>query len=59
MLKNILQLDGAQELSKEMQKTVTGKGGDLMACQCPDGSLVVGHANDCSYLINHFCLLDS
>ena len=59
MLKNILKLDGAQELSKEMQKSVKGMGGDIIACRCPDGSLVVGHGDDCSYLIDHFCLLDS
>jgi hypothetical protein len=59
MLKNILKLEGAQQLSKSEQKAVKGKGGELMACRCPNGTLVVGHADDCSSLINHFCELDS
>ena len=67
MLKNILKLDGAQELSKEMQKTVTGKGGrliadeggDLMACLCPSGQLVVAHGNSCQEIVNQFCGLEA
>jgi hypothetical protein len=59
MLKNILKLDGALELSKEMQKSVTGKGGDLMACKCPSGQLVVAHGDSCQQIIDQFCGLDA
>ncbi|MCL9804433.1 hypothetical protein NAT51_02800 [Flavobacterium amniphilum] len=59
MLKNILKLDGAQELSKEMQKSVKGKGGELMACLCPDGQLVVAHGDSCDLIISQFCALDA
>ncbi|HKX85707.1 MAG TPA: hypothetical protein VJL37_03480 [Flavobacterium sp.] len=55
MLKNILQLDGAQELSNEMQKSITGQGGELMACRCPDGSLVVAHGDYCEQIVSQFC----
>lgn len=59
MLKNILKLEGAQELSKATQKLIKGNGGDLMACRCSDGSLVVGHADSCEQLVNQFCAQDS
>ena len=59
MLKNILELNGAQELSKEMQKSVTGKGGDLMACLCPNGQVVVAHGDSCQVIVNQFCALDA
>lgn len=59
MLKNILKLNGAQELSKEMQKSVTGKGDDLLACLCPDGQVVVAHGDNCKQIVNQFCALDS
>ena len=59
MLKNILNLEGAEELTKSAQKEIKGSGGDLIACHCPDGSLVVGHADNCQSLIDHFCALDS
>lgn len=59
MLKNILKLQGAKELSKSEQKSINGKGGDLLACLCPDGQMVVGHADNCNQLINAFCALDS
>jgi hypothetical protein len=54
MLKNILKLDGAQELSKNEQKSI--KGG--LACNvdgnCPAGSQCV---NDCRY--TNICRLNS
>jgi hypothetical protein len=59
MLKNILNLEGAQELSKKEQKLINGKGGDILACRCPNGTVVVGHADSCSTLINLLCELDS
>jgi hypothetical protein len=59
MLKNILKLEGAVGLSKAEQKTIKGSGGDLLACRCPDGSLVVGHADTCDQLVSQFCALDS
>lgn len=59
MLKNILKLEGAVELSRSAQKEIKGSGDDLIACRCPDGSLVIGHADDCQSLINQFCALDS
>nr|WP_294939330.1 hypothetical protein [uncultured Flavobacterium sp.] len=55
MLKNILQFEGAKELSKSEQKSITGKDGDILACRCPNGSLVVGHADNCTTLINLLC----
>lgn len=58
MLKNILNL-GAQQLTRNEQKAIKGKGGDLLACRCPDGTLVVGHADNCSTLVNQFCAQDS
>lgn len=59
MLKNILNLAGTQELSKSEQKLINGKGGDILACLCPNGTVVVGHADNCSTLINILCELDS
>jgi len=49
MLKNILNLNGAQELSKNEQKTIQGAGGSRMLCidqcqgggPCPSGSSCV------------------
>lgn len=60
MLKNILNLEGAQKLSRNEQKSINGKGdGAILACRCPNGSVVVGHADNCSTLINLLCELDS
>ena len=60
MLNNILNLEGAQQLSKGEQKLINGKGdSDILACRCPNGSVVVGHADNCATLINLLCELDS
>ncbi|MGH2665553.1 hypothetical protein [Flavobacterium sp.] len=60
MLKNILKLQGAKELSKNEQKAINGKGeGDLLACRCPDGQLVVAHGDNCAQVINAFCAQES
>ena len=59
MLKNILKLQGAKQLNRTEQKNIQGKGGELMACRCPNGVLVVGHADSCSTLINNLCEMDS
>ncbi|TGD59656.1 hypothetical protein [Flavobacterium humi] len=59
MLKNILKLDGAKELSKNEQKSINGKGGDLLACRCDNGQLVVGHADNCKQLTDAFCPQES
>ncbi|MFC4818315.1 MULTISPECIES: hypothetical protein [unclassified Flavobacterium] len=59
MLKNILKLNGAQKLSNEMQKSIQGKGDDLMACICPDGQLVVTHGDSCQQIIAQFCAMDA
>lgn len=60
MLKNILNLEGAQQLSRSEQKLINGKGGsDILACRCPNGSIVVGHADSCDTLVNLLCELDS
>lgn len=59
MLKNILKLQGAKELSKTEQKAINGKGGDLLACRCDDGQLVVGHADNCKQLTDMFCAQES
>jgi soluble P-type ATPase len=61
MLKNILKLEGAQELSKKEQKEIKGQGfNDLLACRCPNtGVIVIGHGDNCNQLINILCELDS
>lgn len=59
MLQNILKLEGAEEITKAAQKEIKGSGGDLIACRCADGSLVVGHADNCKSLIEQFCSSES
>lgn len=60
MLKNILNLEGVQEINKNEQKAIIGKGNfDILACRCPDGTIVVGHADNCGSLITILCELDS
>lgn len=58
MLQNILNLQGASTLSKNEQKAITGKGGDLLACTCPDGSRVIAHGDSCEQVIAQFCAAD-
>ena len=57
MLKNILKLDGTQQLSKDEQKTIKGSGPIKALCPpeppvCPEGN------SDCQELIyfNTFCV---
>lgn len=59
MLKNILNLEGAEELTKSAQKEIKGKGGDLLACLCPDGTRIITHGDSCDQVIAQFCALDS
>lgn len=59
MLKKILSLKGADALSKEAQKEIKGKGGYILACYCPDGTVVVAHADSCDAVIDHFCDLEA
>lgn len=59
MLKKILSLKGADALSKEAQKEIKGQGGGIIACYCPDGTLVVSHSDSCDDAINHFCALEA
>ena len=59
MLKEILKLEGVTEVSKLAQKSIIASGTPLLACKCPDGSLVIGHGITCATVINQFCLLDS
>ncbi|MEO8515838.1 MAG: hypothetical protein ABI426_03795 [Flavobacterium sp.] len=60
MLKNILNLEGVQKISRSEQKLINGKGDtDILACRCPNGAIVVGHADNCTTLINLLCELDS
>ncbi|WP_264542531.1 MULTISPECIES: hypothetical protein [Flavobacterium] len=58
MLQNILNLQGASTLSKNEQKEIKGKGGDLLACTCPDGSRVIAHGDTCQEVIAQFCAAD-
>lgn len=58
MLNKILKLEGASTLSKNEQKEIKGKGGDLLACTCPDGSRVIAHGNSCEEVIGQFCAAD-
>jgi hypothetical protein len=59
MLKKMVQLEGVSELSKSAQKDIQGKGNGLIACYCPDGTVVVTHDDSCAAVIDHYCLLDS
>ncbi len=58
MVKKILSLQGATELSRNEQKAITGKGNDLLACTCPDGSRVIAHGDKCQEVIAQFCAAD-
>lgn len=58
MVKNILNLQGVSTLSKNEQKEIKGKGGDLLACLCPDGTRVIAHGNSCDDVVAQFCALD-
>ncbi len=58
MVKKILNLQGATKLSRNEQKEIIGKGGDLLACTCPDGSRVIAHGDSCEQVIAQFCAAD-
>lgn len=58
MLKDILKLSGAKELSQKAQKSIVGGCDDLLACTCPDGTVVVAHGTTCKTVIDSFCLSD-
>lgn len=58
MVNKILNLEGVTKLTTKQQKEIKGNGGDLIACRCTDGSLVVGHAENCQLLIEQFCSSD-
>lgn len=60
MLKNMLTLEGVTELSKTTQKEIKGQGdNDVLACHCPDGSLVIAHGDSCAVVISQFCAQDA
>lgn len=59
MLNNILKLKGAEELTRTAQKEIKGSGGELMACLCPSGQLVVAHGDSCREIVNQFCGLEA
>jgi hypothetical protein len=58
MVNKILNLEGATKLTTKEQKKITGKGDDLLACTCPDGSRVIAHGNSCEEVIGLFCAAD-
>jgi hypothetical protein len=53
MLKNILKLEEIQELSKNEQKNIHGKGCDPQMCYCP----ALGYTVEC-YKFDMVCPLD-
>ncbi len=59
MLKNILKLEGAQQLSRNEQKNISGGApAPAIVCYCLDGSLrlgVVSSQIECSNLRIQYC----